>query len=454
MDVVATHIVPDEDPSFVEIPLSCGLTALVGAEDADLSTFRWYLCRGRYAVRRGPRPTQPGQKRPVYSMHRLVLERKLGRPIGPGMVADHVNGRGLDNRRANLREATVSENAYNRHSYCHVIPLRPPTVLYTISDDDPTTAFIPINQGRQVQIDVADCDLAVYRWTLNGGRYAARKSVNGGVSRQQLMHRIILARKLGRPLTAGMVVDHINGDGLDNRRANLREATQMDNMRNVRPRMGGTSPYKGVRRLGPHTWEARLDEQALGYFDTEVDASFAYDKAALAAYGQFARLNHPLDMVLAWAEPSRQFGRKAMSGFRGVAPCGERWLAEIKHDKHRYQLGSFATAEEAALAYDKAALSLYGDKAQLNHPLEQVIAWAAPPRRLRASNSSGYRGVKRIGRRWGAGLHAAGIAKHLGMFDTAEEAARAYDAAALEAYGDRAILNFPPPPSESLPPAT
>lgn len=201
-----------------------------------------------------------------------------------------------------------------------------------------------------------------------------------------------------------------------------------------------------MRQIGAYTWEARLDNQTIGYFDTDEDASFAYDKAALATYGEFARLNHPLDEVLARTEPPRRFGRKAMSGFRGVAPCGNRWLAEIKHDKHRYQLGSFATAEEAAFAYDKAALALYGEKAQLNHPVEQVTAWTAPPRRLRASNSSGYRGVKRIGRRWCAGLHASGVAKHLGMFDTAEEAAYAYDAAAREAYGDRAILNFPSEP--------
>ncbi|HEX6796370.1 MAG TPA: HNH endonuclease [Ktedonobacterales bacterium] len=383
-------------------------------------------------------------------MHRLVLERKIGRPIRAGMVADHINGNGLDNRRANLREATVSENALNRHSHCYVIPLRPPTPVYTIRDDDPTTALIPINKGLQVQIDVADCDLAAHRWTLQAGRYAARKTVSEGVPRQHVMHRIILARKLGRPIKPGMVVDHINGDGLDNRRANLREATQTDNMRNVRPRSGGASKYKGVRRLGLHTWEARLDNQTLGYFDSEEDASFAYDKAALGAYGEFARLNHPRNDVLAWTEPPRRYGRKAMSGFRGVAPCGNRWLAEIKHHKHRYQLGSFATAEEAAFAYDKVALSLYGDRAQLNHPVEQVLAWVRPPRRLRASNSSGYRGVRRIGRRWCAGLHAAGIAKHLGMFDTAEEAARAYDAAALEVYGDRAILNFPPEPSQHL----
>lgn len=446
--VVPPQSVPDDDPYVVRILLSCGLIALVDCEDADLGNFRWYLARSRYAVRRGPRPTQPGQKRQAYSMHRVVLERKLGRPIRLGMVADHINGNGLDNRRANLREATVSENALNRNSYCHVVPPRPPTAMYAISSDDSTVALIPINQGRQVKIDIVDCDLAAHRWTLQGGRYAARMTISGGVARRHKMHRIILERKLGRPLEPGMVVDHINGDGLDNRRANLREATQTNNMRNVRPRSGGTSKYKGVRRLGLHTWEARLDNQTLGYFDTEEDASFAYDKTALVAYGEFARLNHPCDDVLAWTEPPRRFGRKAMSGFRGVAPCGDRWLAEIKYHKHRYQLGTFATAEEAALAYDKAALSLCGDRAQLNHPVEQVIAWEAPPRRLRASNTSSFRGITRIGRRWCASIHAAGIAKHLGMFDTAEEAARAYDAAALEAYSDCAILNFPANPSQ------
>jgi hypothetical protein len=257
------------------------------------------------------------------------------------------------------------------------------------------------------------------------------------------MHRIILERKLGRPVAEGMVTDHINGDGLDNRRENLREATQLQNMHNLQMHHDNTAQYKGVRRITTCTWEARLDERTVGYYDTAEDASFAYDTAALAEYGEFAHLNHPIDQVLAWNAPTRQFGRKSANGHRGVQAVGDRWQAEIKHQKRRIPLGFYNTADEAGFAYDKAALELYGEKAQLNHPLEQVQAWIPPDRLLRKTNTSGFRGVQPKKSGWAASIHVHGMRSHLGMCATPEEAARAYDRAALKAYGESARLNFP-----------
>ena len=170
-----------------------------------------------------------------------------------------------------------------------------------------------------------------------------------------------------------MVIDHINGDGLDNRRENLREATRAQNMRNLRLRSDNTSQYKGVRRLGDHIWQARVNGQTVGYFDTALDASFAYDKAAVEQYGEFARLNHPLQQVLEWTPPIRQFGRKSASGYHGVQACGDRWgRFYCSWWRHR-QLGFFDAPEEAAFAYDKAALEAYGESALLNHSIEQVL---------------------------------------------------------------------------------
>lgn len=496
----------EEATAAVIISLTQGYNAVVDSTDADLAQLHWQIARGRYAMRR---PRIDGKKS-VELMHCIILERKLGRPLAPKMIVDHINGNGLDNRRANLREATVAQNAGNRNpkdgkgvtykrgkwaanigyhgkiiylgqfdtkdlaleaydlaaiklfgefartnqetledtAQADIRAITSQHIPLSHDDEAPpldaSFVTIPINLGKSVLVDLIDVDIANVKWTLNCGRYANRRIEKHGKGKHISMHRIILERKLGRPIRESMGVDHINGNGLDNRRENLREATQGQNMRNLRLRGDNTSQYKGVRRLGPHSWEARVDEQTIGYFDTAKDASFAYDHTALEQYGEFARLNHPLEDVLAWVPPVRQFGKKSASGYRGVQACGDRWGAEIKYNLQRRSLGFFNTAEEAAFAYDKAALDLYGEKAQLNHPIEQVLTWTPPARLLRKTNTSGYRGVQKLGtNRWYAQIHANGQVIYLGTFDMPEEAARAYDKAAREAYGERARLNFP-----------
>lgn len=99
------------------------------------------------------------------------------------------------------------------------------------------------------------------------------------------MHRVVM------DCPEGMCVDHINGDGLDNRRANLRVYTNGENLRNRRPRRGAR--YKGVwKRPGYDLWYAVLDRRRLGAFHSARDAAAAYNKAALEKYGPFARLNN------------------------------------------------------------------------------------------------------------------------------------------------------------------
>jgi hypothetical protein len=113
--------------------------------------------------------------------------------------------------------------------------------------------------------------------------YARNKAV--------LMHRFILDRPSGD-------VDHINGDGLDNRRANLRVTTRRLNNANAFHRSGGTSRFKGVswdaRRMH---WQAGIcpagKRISLGRFAAEIEAAVAYDEAAREAFGAFARLNFP-----------------------------------------------------------------------------------------------------------------------------------------------------------------
>ncbi len=107
------------------------------------------------------------------------------------------------------------------------------------------------------------------------------------------MHQIILE------VPEGMVVDHINIDGMDNRSANLRAATRAQNSRNRKkfPRQC-SSKYKGVswhKRARKWQTEVMFEKKRiyLGYFKNEIDAAKAYDEAAKKYHGEFACLNFP-----------------------------------------------------------------------------------------------------------------------------------------------------------------
>jgi len=97
----------------------------------------------------------------------------------------------------------------------------------------------------------------------------------------------------------GMVIDHINHNPMDNRKANLRAATHSQNICNRRKRSGAKySKYKGVSwRKDSHKWVARITSQKkgihLGCFEKEIDAAKAYDDAARKYHKDFACLNFP-----------------------------------------------------------------------------------------------------------------------------------------------------------------
>jgi len=97
----------------------------------------------------------------------------------------------------------------------------------------------------------------------------------------------------------GLYVDHINHNGLDNRKANLRPATRAQNNYNRQRQRNKTSTeYKGISwRKDRKKWvaEIRVDYKGicLGYFDDEIGAARAYDSAARIFQGEYAELNFP-----------------------------------------------------------------------------------------------------------------------------------------------------------------
>ena len=90
-----------------------------------------------------------------------------------------------------------------------------------------------------------------------------------------------------------LVVDHKNGSGLDNRKENLRNCTNQQNLLNQGPRKG--LKYKGVTKLPSGAFRARLCVHGfrfqIGIYPTEDEAAIAYNIAALLFHGEFAKLN-------------------------------------------------------------------------------------------------------------------------------------------------------------------
>jgi hypothetical protein len=123
-----------------------------------------------------------------------------------------------------------------------------------------------------------------YRWIRDGNKRDSRKH-------KIYMHREIAVRMFGAKPDC---VDHIDGNGLNNSRSNIRSASRLGNAANTMRRLSNPSGFKGVCwHPGTQKWRARLKDRQLGLFDSPEDAAKAYDLAAREAFGEFARLNFP-----------------------------------------------------------------------------------------------------------------------------------------------------------------
>ena len=161
------------------------------------------------------------------------------------------------------------------------------------SGDGITTIFL--SQGEFTQVDSVDDELAEFNWSVyvnRGCRYAFRK-VGGRKGKKVILHREIAAR-MGLDLTNE--IDHVDGNGLNNRRNNLRAATTAQNQRNQGIDRRNKSGVKGVWWVGSQQkWRAGITVDRkryyLGSFSSKEDAAAAYDMAAARLHGEFARPN-------------------------------------------------------------------------------------------------------------------------------------------------------------------
>lgn len=185
--------------------------------------------------------------------------------------------------------------------------MKQPTLPYPSStaqsrQDLSVVVSMKTKKGEVILLSQADVDLTEKAWWVTAKGYAAgHERVGNRDYKRNYMHRLVLQRKLERPLKSDELADHINGNRLDNRRENLRPANYQQNMSNRKKLSCNTSGYIGVH-LRSRTdikkkWEAyiRVNRKRifLGYFHTAREAALAYDEAAKTYRGEFAMLNFP-----------------------------------------------------------------------------------------------------------------------------------------------------------------
>lgn len=162
-------------------------------------------------------------------------------------------------------------------------PLRP---IKIIGD----TAFVTLTRGHIAKIDAADAALVEpWNWSAHVKPtrvYAYRRSGGKLTAKNLMLHRFILG-----DVPEGMDVDHINGDPLDNRRANLRVATRAQNVRNKGGTPGRALP-RGVVRQSKRAYRAQImfnrKHIHLGSFPTVEAAHEARLAAEILYFGEFA----------------------------------------------------------------------------------------------------------------------------------------------------------------------
>lgn len=152
-------------------------------------------------------------------------------------------------------------------------------------------AFVRCTRGLVALIDVCDtASVAAWNWTGTKTGYAAR----GDGRATTHMHTQILGR------VDGYEVDHIDGNGMNNRRGNLRHVTKAQNQMN-RHAVASRSGFKGVT-ANRHNWSAAISKRDgagvrrrryLGTYQDAVHAALAYDAAAREEFGPWARTNFP-----------------------------------------------------------------------------------------------------------------------------------------------------------------
>lgn len=211
---------------------------------------------------------------------------------------------------------------------------------------------ITLTQNKIAFIDDEDCELVSrYKWFIKPttNTFYAMAKING---RSVSLHQFLMGEK------EGYYTDHIDRNGLNNQRANLRWATWSQNLMNQQiQKVSKSSCYKGVSKKNwsneETIWAAYITinqkRHYLGNYKNEEDAALAYNRKAIELFGEFACLNPVV-------EDGRQLSSlreiKKTSQFLGVhwLKTHRLWAANIKRGGKQVFIGYFRNEEKAAQA--------------------------------------------------------------------------------------------------------
>ncbi len=214
---------------------------------------------------------------------------------------------------------------------------------------------IPLTQGKYALVDNED-----YEW-LNQWKWLARKDKKIYYAQRSYKNTIILMHREIINVKFDNIVDHINHNGLDNRKENLRECNYQQNRHNSTGNKNVTSVFKGVywsKRCNKWACKIRKGEKNthLGYYFNDVNAAKMYDYMADKLFGDFAYLNFPNEL-LTEEEFKKIDNRKKnkSSKYIGVSykKNGKRWDSTVMHNEKTIYLGGFDNELQAAQVRDQ-----------------------------------------------------------------------------------------------------
>lgn len=234
---------------------------------------------------------------------------------------------------------------------------------------------IKLTKGQFALVDYEDYDwITQWKWyALNpaaGIYYAYRRKIINKKVYDIAMHKTIMR-------CSSNLVDHINGNSLDNRKENLRICTKQQNNMNRPGDKNTSSKYKGVswNKL-MKKWTAQITingkSQTLGSYAKEKDAARIYDSLANKIHNKFARLNFK-DELLTEDEFKKLYSRKPKSSmYMGVSyySPSDVWSAKMTINGISRSFGYYKTEEDAAKIYDYWGTRYPNKVTKLNFPNE------------------------------------------------------------------------------------
>jgi len=172
-------------------------------------------------------------------------------------------------------------------------------------------------------------------------------------------------------------IDHIDRNGLNNCKTNLRKCTQQQNSHNQSIKCTNTTGFKGVcfdNAKGKYSCFITLSNKHIfgGYFNNPIDAAKKYNELASKYFGEYACLNiitqNDIDKYSHIKGRYLKPKSNNKSGYRGVGVSNQtnKIFSKITYNKKQIHLGTFNNFKDAAIAYNNAALKYYGDDALLN----------------------------------------------------------------------------------------